>query len=163
MSGLSLYQIDYELENLIDQETGEVLDFETFEALNIARNDKLERVALWVKQLNSFAGSVKAEIDTLQERKKKAEKKAESLKKLLDKALNGEKFETPKVEIKFSKSQSLQIDDEQAFINWAKGNDAELLTFKEPTVNKTEVKKALKNGLVFDGVAIVQNRNINVK
>ena len=52
---MSLYHIDQELENLIDQETGEVLDFDAFEALQMAWDAKIEGVLCWTKNLAAEA------------------------------------------------------------------------------------------------------------
>ena len=39
----------------------------------------------------------------------------------------------------------------------------EYLRFKEPEVNKTELKAALKKGVQIAGVSIVENQNIQIK
>ena len=44
----SLYEINEAIMNTIDLETGEITDFDKFEALQMERNEKLENIALWV-------------------------------------------------------------------------------------------------------------------
>ena len=46
-----LYEIDAEILASVDQETGEILDIEKLDALQMERERKLEGVALWVKDL----------------------------------------------------------------------------------------------------------------
>lgn len=76
---MSLYHIDQELENLIDQETGEVLDFDAFEALQMARDAKIEGVLCWTKNLAAEAKAIREEEKELSERRKAMERKREKL------------------------------------------------------------------------------------
>mgnify|MGYP000869660865 CR=1 FL=1 len=41
---MNLYQINAEILSLIDEETGEVMDFEKFSELNIALEEKYENI-----------------------------------------------------------------------------------------------------------------------
>ena len=47
----NLYEINEEIKNTIDLETGEIVDFEAFEKLQMERTEKLENIALWYKNL----------------------------------------------------------------------------------------------------------------
>ena len=71
-------------------------------------------------------------------------------------ALAGEKFETTKVRLSFRKSESLEISE---------GADipAEYLKQKDPDIDKVELKKAVKAGLVLDGVQLVEKQNLQIK
>ena len=66
----ALYEIDQEILDCIDMETGEILDLEKLTALQMERERKLEGVALWIKDLNAEAAAVKEEADKLTARKK---------------------------------------------------------------------------------------------
>lgn len=92
----SLYEINEKLSELTDKETGEIADESAFEALQMERDERIENVALWYKNLMSEAAAFKAEKDVFAERQKQAENKEESLKKYLDSVLNGNKFDTVK-------------------------------------------------------------------
>ena len=46
---MTLYEIDSSLMSLVDEETGEILDKEAFDAVVMERDTKIENVALWVK------------------------------------------------------------------------------------------------------------------
>ena len=71
----SLYEIDQELLDCVDMETGEILDTEKLDALQMERERKLEGVALWIKDLNYEAAAVKEEADKLTTRKKALDNK----------------------------------------------------------------------------------------
>ena len=61
----ALYEIDQEILDCVDLETGEILDTEKLDALQMEREAKLEGVALWVKDLKAEAAAVKEEADKL--------------------------------------------------------------------------------------------------
>ena len=158
-----LYEIDNAILECFDLETGEILDSERLNALQIEREEKIEKVALWYKNLLSDAEQYKAEKEVFDEREKKAKKKAESLKKWLEYALGGQAFSTSKVLIGFRKSEQVEVNEEE-FIHFAQCNDRDdLLSYKEPTPNKTAIKKAIKDGQHISGCTLVEKQNINIK
>lgn len=153
----SLYAIDQEILACCDFETGEVIDPERLESLSMERNQKIENVACWVKNLLSDAEAIKAEKEVLAEREARCRKKADSLKKWLAEALGGQKFSTAKCAVSFRRSETVEIAD-VALI------PPELLRTKttvEP--NKTAIKALLKDGQEVVGCCLVENQNINIK
>lgn len=115
---MSLYHIDQELENLIDQETGEVLDFDAFEALQMARDAKIEGVLCWTKNLAAEAKAIREEEKELAERRKALERKREKLLDYAEKALGGAAFQTAKCAVTYSKSTAVEITDMDAVVQW---------------------------------------------
>lgn len=152
----SLYEIDAQIMECVDFETGEIIDEEKLEALQLEFEQKVEGIALWIKNLLAEAKMVKEEKDALATREKSCENKANSLKRYLETALGGEKFKTPKVSISYRKSESVQVDDMDKL-------DDDYLKYAAPTVDKTKVKQALKQGIKLDGVQLVENNNIQIK
>ena len=153
----NLYEINRELLNCTDLDTGEIIDIEKFDGLQIEKNDKLENVALWYKNLQSEAAAYKAEKDVFAEKQRRAENKAESLKKYLDSALNGNKFDTVKVNISYRKSTSvnvLNIDELPAEYR------KEVVSL---SADKVEIAKVLKTGEAVAGAELVENSNIQIK
>lgn len=157
----ALYEIDTEILACVDLETGEVIDTERLDALQMEREKKVEAVACWVKDLKAESEAIKAEKQILADRQKAAENKAESLKKWLAYALNGEKFKTAKCAVSFRKSESVEVTEEglEALM---KGHD-ELLTYKKPEPNKTAIKQAINDGLNVAGVQLIQNVSTIIK
>ena len=108
---MNLYQIDQQILDCIDAETGEIFDVEAFEQLALERDVKIESICLWIKNLNAEIEALKAEKDAFAQRLKAAENKRESLKKYISEYLAGNKFETAKVKVSFRKSESLEISE----------------------------------------------------
>ena len=107
----NLYEINQELLNCIDLETGEIIDTEKFDRLQLDKTTKLENVALWYKNLLAEATAFKAERDVFADKQRRAEAKADSLKKYLDTALHGAKFDTTKVSVSYRKSSTVEVED----------------------------------------------------
>lgn len=158
---MKLYEIDNAILDCIDTETGEIIDIDKLNELHLERDAKIENVACWIKDLKAEAEAIKAEKLALAERQKAAENKAESLKKWLAYALDGEKFKTARCSVSFRKTESVEVTEEglEALM---KGHD-ELLTYKAPEPNKTAIKQAIKDGLNVAGVQLVQNVSTIIK
>ena len=158
---MNLYEINAELLSCIDTETGEVVDIEKLNSLNMQMQDKIENIGCWVKNLLSNADQLDAEIKSLTERKKSAKNKAESLKKYLSDFLNGSKFESSKVSIFYRKSESVEVMDIEQIKLLENCDD--YLTYKEPEANKTAIKDAIKHGVIVPGCSLVEKQNIQIK
>ena len=158
---MKLYEIDNAILECIDMETGEVIDAEKLDALNMERDAKIENVVLWIKDLKAEAEAIKAEKLALAERQKVAENKVESLKKWVAYALGGQKFSTAKCAVSFRNTESVEVTEEglEALM---KEHD-ELLTYKAPEPNKKAIKDAIKDGLNVAGVQLVQNVSTIIK
>ena len=153
----NLYEIDQEILACCDLETGEVIDPERLESLQMERDRKIEGVACWIKNLLSDAEAIKAEKEALADREAKCRKKAESLKQWLAEALGGQKFSSARCAVSFRRSETVEVED-VALI------PAELLRVKttvEP--NKAAIKALLKDGQEVVGCCLVENQNINIK
>lgn len=153
---MTLYEIDQKLLDCIDLETGEILNEERLNELQMERNEKLEKVALWIKELNAEADALKAEKQAFADRQKAAENKAESLKKWLANALAGEKFKTTKVMVSFRKTQSIEVADIFAL-------DENYVKYSEPTADKAAIKKAIEAGEIVKGAQLVEGTSISIK
>lgn len=153
---MKLYEIDNAIMDCVDMETGEIIDIERLSSLQMERDQKIEGIGCWIKNLLADAKALKEEKDNLAERQKAAENKAKSLKAYLSSYLNGEKFKTAKVAISYRKSDSVDIA-EGAVI------PEEYLKYSEPTPDKIGLKAALKAGEKFQGVSLVTSNNIQIK
>ncbi len=163
---MKLHEIDERIEacvklddgRAVDTETGEIIDIEALEALEMERDSKLENVGCWYKQLLAEADAIKAEKQALAEREKAKRNKADSLKAFLTHYLGGKKFETAKVAMSFRKSEAVEFDS--AYIADV---PMEFLKVREPELDKTAAKKAIKAGEEIPGCALVTRQNLTIK
>lgn len=161
----ALYEINQDILDCVDLETGEILDIEKLDALQMERETKLEGVALWVKDLKAEADAVKAEADKLTARKKALDNKIEGLKNWLLFALDGERLKTPRCSVYQTHSQRVAVTDEERLVQYLKlSDDPEMfLRFKEPELKKDEIKKALKEGESFPGAVLEETESVVIK
>ena len=159
---MTIYEIDNEIMNCIDMETGEVIDTEKLNDLQMERDAKIENVALWIKELKAEAEAIKNERHALADRQRVAENNAESLKNWLAYALNGEKFKTAKCFVSYRNSESVEVTEEGLEALMREHED--LLTYKAPEPNKKAIKDAIKNdGLTVAGVQLLQKTSTIIK
>lgn len=159
---MTLYNIDQSIMSMICPETGEILDLEKFEELQLTRVEKIENIALWYKELKARAAAIKAEKAELAARQTADERNMERLSNLLAYYLAGQKYETPKVALSFRKSSRVEVGDD--FVEWAKTNCPEALTYDEPKPNKTVIKGLLEsNDEIKFFAQIVESQNLQVK
>lgn len=152
----TLYEIDTAILNCIDEQTGEIIDENALDSLNIQREQKIENVALYYKNCLADAEMYKNEKMVFAEKQKRAENTAKSLKKYLEYALDGNEFETSKVSVSFRKSESVLCEDVFSV-------PQKYLRFPEPELNRDAIKKALKSGETVYGCSLQKNNNIQIK
>lgn len=157
---MTLYEIDKALMDFefeIDEETGEILNASELDELNLAREQKIENIGLYIKNLEAEKEAVKHEKENFTDRQKRLEKKIESLKGYLTYALDGQKFSTPRVAVSFRKSESVLVKDKYLVPD----HYMNISVVREP--NKTAIKNALKRGEEIMGVELLEKKNVSVK
>lgn len=169
----ALYEINNELLKLygeyeasIDPETGEISDqseelLAKIEAQEMDRTEKIENIGCFIKNLKSDAEQLKEEAKKLTERAKAAAGKAERLENYLKRELDGQKFSTAKVVISWRKSESVECSIAPSDYMFTIPED--YLRFKDPEIDKTAVKKALKAGLQIPGCSLKESRSMTIK
>ena len=157
---MTLYEIDRAIlgfDYQIDEETGEILNAEALDELQMARDAKIENVGLYIKKLEAEAEAIKKECDSLRDRQKRKERRAESLRNYLAYALRGERFETPRILLSWRRSESVSIPDEalldDRFVN--------ITLVKRP--DKKLIKDTLKAGREVPGAELVKKNNLQIK
>ena len=153
----TIYEINQSILECLDADTGEIIDPERLDNLLMEKEQKIENVACWIKNLLSDADAIKAEKDALAEREAKCRKKAEDLKNWLGIVLEGQKFNSPKCAVSFRKSTKLQILDESII---PKKYMVQTVTTK-PDANT--IKELIKKGQEVLGCVLVENQNIQIK
>lgn len=153
----TLYQIDAAIMACIDQETGEIIDGAQLDALMMAREEKIEGIACWVKNLESDIEAYKAEKKAFEERIAAAERRRDGLKDYLSSVLQGQKFSTARCFVSFRSSKRVEITDENALSELF----VRVKTVREP--DKKAIGNALKAGIEVNGARMVENTSINIK
>lgn len=154
---MTIYEIDQAILDCLDFETGEVLDSEALQALQMQREQKIDNVACWHKNLLAEAEAIKAEEKNLMERRKAKETKAEQLKNWLSQVVAGQKIETTRNKISWRKSESVELLNEDAISDTFK---EEVTTVK---IDKAAIKEAIKAGVIVSGAVLVEKQNIQIK
>lgn len=159
----SLYEISTAyldaLENLEVDENGEI-NLLPLEEVNAELNTKLENIALYIKNCDAMAKSIKEEEANLAARRKAYENKAEHLKDYLSSCMQfvgASKFETAKVKLSFRASESVEITNQNEI---PKDFLVEKVTVAP---DKAAIKAAIKNGILIPGAEIVRKENLQIK
>ena len=162
---MNLYAINqkyFDILNMTDEDG--CLSEDAFAALAEIKGEeiqKIENVALYIKDTEGFAAAIRNEEKALAERRKVYENKAERLRKYLSDYLLAKeepKFETQRVALSFRRSEKVNIFDEQAIIA-----EHPELTSTEIKVKAADVKAAIKSGQTIPGAEIVENQNLQIK
>lgn len=158
---MTIYEIDKEIENCVDPETGE-FDEEKFNGLAQLREEKIEQLIRFYKNTVALASAVKVEEKRLKEHKEAIEKRAESIKNYISYILAGEKFESATSSVRYTHTTATECPKD--FVEWAlEHNRNDLLSYGKPTANKTAIKAALESGEKDIPAKIVNNVNTIIK
>ncbi len=155
----------YEINDLIvkaielgfDPETGEILDSSALDQLEMARNEKIENICLFIKDLNAEAKALKEEEAAMKARRTASEKKADSLKDYLQQMLAGEKFKTARCAVSYRKSDGVVVSDQNALPD----EYIRRKVIEEP--DKVALKEALKAGEEIPGAFLESRQNMILK
>lgn len=166
---MKLYEIKEDYICLLDMiESGDIPEeaiADTLDAVTSELEDKADNIACVIKQLQAEATAIKTEEERLAERRKSREKNAERMKKYLADnllAVGKTKLETARNKISFRKSEAVEIDDFESFIQFA-ADYPKLLKTQKPQADKTEVKKLIMLGIDVAGCRLQENSNIQIK
>jgi hypothetical protein len=160
----NIYEINQAILDCIDPETGEILDMEALEQLQMDRTQKAENVACWRKNLMALIGSIKEEEDALKKRREVYQRKVDSLDNYLSTHFSGEKIETARAVINWRKSTGVEITDEMEAVDYLMHiAHEEVLKYKMPTIDKKAVKALLEAGEKIPGIVLTDRMNLQIK
>lgn len=176
---MSLFQLSDDFKELynqlddIDMESTEGAELfeafaDTLEGIEMEFDEKAEKIACFIKDLNYEASAIKAEKQALDKRQKAKEKKADQLKRYLMNCMDRvgkQKIERPLASLSIrNNAESLKVENDMDFIRWAQaaGRD-DLIRFKDPDIDKTALKKAVKDGLTVSGVTLERSRSLTIR
>ena len=160
---LSLYEINSLIANyeMVFDDDGVWLNEDDLNSLNIAREEKIESICLWIKNLRAEAEAIKSEEKNLAERRKVKENKADRLEAYISSNLQGKPFETSKVKVSWRKSESVEILNEDAVPERL----LDIQVVRKPL--KSEIKKELKRaeaeGTEIPWAKLNVNNNMSLK
>lgn len=155
----TLYELVKEIENFdlqVDEETGELLNIDELDALQLEKDAKVENICLWIKNLKSDAEAYRTEKKAFEQKIRTAENKAARLTAYVDYILAGDKFKSSKVSVSYRKSEQIECADMLMV-------DPDYLRFKEPELDKKKIKDAIKAGVEVKGCQLVERQNIQIK
>lgn len=152
----NLYDINSEILSCIDAETGEIIDVERLQALQMEREKKVENVALWYKNLLSDAAQYAEEESRFKAKKQRAQAQAERLKEYIFGSLAGEKYKSPRVSISYRTTPRVIVDDVLDL-------PPQFVKFAAPEPKKQDIMAAIKNGEEVRGAHVESNTSIIIK
>lgn len=157
--GFKLYELDEMIANFefkVDEETGEILNIDELDELQMEREQKIENIGIYIKSLKAEAKALKEEIDNLTVRLKRINNKMESLLNFMKHALGGKNFSTPKVDAKFRTTKATRIVDEDLI------PDIYINMKIERAPRKKEILADLKKGVEIPGVELEERTSLTV-
>lgn len=141
--------------------------FDTLDGMEQELVRKAENVAVYIKNMEAEAKTLKAEEDKLKARRQAKEGSAKRMREyLMDcmKQANISKIDEPKAVISLRNNpESVEISDETEFIGWASAEHDDYLRYKAPEINKTAVKNALKSGAEIPFASLTRSQSLTIK
>lgn len=157
----SLFNYIRQMDDIIAGATDEdgVIDYESikdeFEALQLAKDEKVDNVISFIKSRRAMAQALKEEKNALAKRQQQAEREAERMTDYLAFCLDGSKWESTAGKVYYRKSQSVIVD------NIDELSDEYIRVERIPS--KTAIKEDLKQGIIVNGAHIEENVNTIIK
>ena len=146
----------------VDPETGEVneADANALEELRAAKDEKLDNIGAYIKNLDAEADALAAESKKLADRAAAKKRHSERLKRYVGDYLLAEetyKYETTRVAYSFRTSTAVEISNESLL---PKKYFAKKVEYKP---DKKAIKAALDAGQKVRGAEIVKKNNLQIK
>lgn len=171
---MNIYEIEAEFrhlqEALENQEIPDEVYADMIDCMDFELEAKADGYAKVIRNMESSINSLAAEANLLNTKKKTLETRVDKLKSTLLTALlniKGEKVQGEIFGFAVRNSERVEVPDIRRFFEAMEANpeDKQLyVTVKHTeTPNKTEIKKAIKNGAEIPGAVIVQNKTLQVK
>lgn len=159
---MNLYEINNAILRILSEnvdENGEITEkgLETLSALQMEKEQKIENVILWIKDLTAENEAMKAEIETFRARLKTNESKIDTLKAWLTTATDGTKFSTSRCQITFRSSTAVEI------LDMDKIPEGFTRIKTEISPDKTKIKAALQAGGMVEGAKLESKKSVIIK
>lgn len=149
-------EFDEETGDMLNPETGEIFTEEEFNDLQISREEKIDNILCWMRNLEADEKAYAEEEARFKAKKTQAKNKRERLKSFTQYILNGEKFKNEHFSVSYRRSEKVEVADIKAI-------PSEFLKIKEPEADKMAIKKAIKDGAEVPGVRLEENVSMIIK
>lgn len=167
---MKLYELTNEYQAVLDMSEDDGIPADaitdTLEAISAEIEVKADNIACLLKSLDFDIKGIKEEEAHLAERRHKKQATYDRIKQYLAEELlkaGIAKVETARSVISFRKSETVEISDEKAFLEWAMNNDDDYIIYSSPKPDKTAIKAAIKGGADIVGAQISEKQNIQIK
>ena len=152
----TLFEINQEILDCIDLETGEIIAPEKLETLQMDRHEKLRNIAFIALNAAADAKAYEEQEKKFAARKKVAKATVAWAKETLARELDGKKMKEAEFSISYRKSEAVEVADEVAVPD-------EFRIPQPDKIDRAALKAALKNGAVIAGAQIVERQNIQIR
>ena len=152
----TLFEINQEILDCIDLETGEIIAPEKLEALKLDKHEKLRNIAFVALNAAADVKAYEEQEEKFAARKKTAKATVAWAKETLARELAGKKMKEAEFSISYRKSEAVEVADEAAVPD-------EFRIPQPDKIDRAALKAALKNGAVIAGAQIVERQNIQIK
>ena len=174
---MKLYEINKELDeilsryaymdtDLVDTETGEVLEEEaanevmaSLAQLQMAKEEKRENIACWIKSMDAEIKALKAEEDNLAKRRRSLTNKRDNVFGFLQADLAGEKLVSARVKVTYRHTAAVEVTDMDALPE----------EYKRVKTTVEADKKAIKDAITtlgadcVSGAVLVERLSMSIK
>ncbi len=162
---MNIFEINKELREMLElfelesEETGEISEdtYQRIKELEVARDKKIEGIALWVKELKHEEEAIKEEEQKLRKKRQAVQNSQKYYKNLLMTELGGEKYKTPLVSLSFRTVPVVNILSEESIPK------EYIYETVERHISKEDIKEALKRGEVVDGAELKQSTSLIIR
>lgn len=141
--------------------------FNTLDGIEAEFDEKAESVAVYIKNMSAEIKALKQEEDALKRRRMAFEKSVERLKGYLLGSMHTVgrlKIDMPRAKLSVRKNaESLVVDDDLLFIEWAQAHNESLLKYSLPEIRKTDAKKLLQAGQALPFVHLTRTESLTIK
>ena len=141
--------------------------FDTLSAIEAEFDVKAENIACYIKNMTAEVKALKAEEDALRLRRKAFEKSVERMKAYLLGSMHAVgrlKIDMPRARLNIRKNaESLVVDDDSRFIEWAQTHNDSLLKYSLPEIRKADAKELVQAGERLPFVHLTRTESLTIK
>lgn len=157
----SLFEYNKRIDEILANATDEdgVIDesvFEELDALELAREEKIDNCIAFYKSRKAMAEALKNEKKAIESRQKTAENEMQRMKDYLAFCLNGQKHESTAGKVSYRKNEVVEITNIEML-------PTDMLRYRDPEPNKPMIKKALKEGNKVTGAELAETVSTIIK